>query len=66
MNDKNFYKLKDVANIFGVSTTSVRNWIIQGKLKAIITPGGHRRIPKHELDFFLKKYPVSEKGILKE
>jgi excisionase family DNA binding protein len=65
MIDKDLYKLKEVAGIFGVGTASVRNWIDRGKLKALFTPGGHRRVPKSELDIFLKKYPVSENSIEK-
>jgi excisionase family DNA binding protein len=48
--------LKDVAGYFGVSTGSVRNWIRSGKLVAILTPGGHRRIRRTDFEIFLKKY----------
>ena len=51
-----FYQLKDIAAYFGVTTGSVRNWVKTGKLNAIFTPGGHRRIPKKDLEEFLKKY----------
>jgi len=34
-----------VAKIFKVSTETVRQWIKKGKLRAIRTLGGHRRIP---------------------
>ena len=57
MIDKNFYRLKEVANIFGASPASVRNWISQGKLRAVLTPGGHRRITKIALLAFLESYP---------
>jgi excisionase family DNA binding protein len=56
MAHKDFLMLKDVAGYFGVSTGSVRNWIRDGKLKAILTPGGHRRIRKNDFEEFLKKY----------
>lgn len=59
MIDKNFYKLKEVANIFSVNPASVRNWINQGKLKAVLTPGGHRRIRRSALLDLLEKYPVT-------
>jgi len=34
-----------VAKIFKVSTETIRKWIKKGKLRAIRTLGGHRRIP---------------------
>jgi excisionase family DNA binding protein len=41
---------REVADILRVSQNSVKNWIYQGKIKAIKTPGGDWRIPK---DVFL-------------
>jgi excisionase family DNA binding protein len=52
-----FIRLGEVARHFGVSNAAVRIWIKQGKLKAIITPGGHRRIRKEDFKKFIKKYP---------
>ena len=34
-----------VAKIFGVSSNTVLNWIKEGKLDAVKTPGGHYRVP---------------------
>lgn len=56
MDNNNFYKLAEAAKIFDVSTAAVRYWINQGKLKAILTPGGHRRIKKSDFKVFEKKY----------
>jgi excisionase family DNA binding protein len=56
MKNKEFLMLKEAAAYFGVSTGSVRNWIREGKLRAILTPGGHRRIRKSDFEEFLKKY----------
>ena len=56
MAQKEFLMLKDVAAYFGVSTGSVRNWIREGKLQAILTPGGHRRVKRDDFDEFVKKY----------
>jgi len=38
-----------------VSPFTIRNWIEAGVLPAYKTPGGHRRILKHDLDEFLKR-----------
>lgn len=40
----------DVAQLFGVSVATVRNWDRDGKLIAIRTPGGHRRFLRADLD----------------
>ena len=46
----------EVARLCGVFHTTVINWVNKGKLKARVTPGGHRRIPLSELVPFMKKY----------
>lgn len=56
MEPKELLMLKDVAAYFGVSTGSVRNWIREGKLRAILTPGGHRRIRRNDFDEFISRY----------
>src|ERR1700743_899353 len=39
----------------GISYPTVKQWIYQGKIKAVKTPGGHYRIPEAELDGLLHK-----------
>jgi excisionase family DNA binding protein len=52
MNEKIFTP-KELANIFGVTTQTLKEWENEGKIKATKTPGGHRRYihsvidPKH-------------------
>jgi excisionase family DNA binding protein len=48
----------EVARLCGVFHTTVINWVNKGKLKARVTPGGHRRIPISELVVFMKKYDM--------
>jgi excisionase family DNA binding protein len=48
----------EVARLCGVFHTTVINWVNKGKLKARVTPGGHRRIPITELVPFMKKYDM--------
>ncbi len=48
----------EVARLCGVFHTTVINWVNKGKLKARVTPGGHRRIPLSELVIFMKKYEM--------
>lgn len=43
-----------VARLLGVHPGTVTRWVEEGRLKAIRTPGGHRRIARSELDRFLE------------
>lgn len=45
-----------VANEMRVTINTVKRWILEGKLKAIITPGGHYRIKDSEFQDFVKRY----------
>jgi excisionase family DNA binding protein len=47
-----------VARICGVFHTSVINWVNKGKLKAHLTPGGHRRIKLPDLLEFMHKFEM--------
>lgn len=39
-----------VADLYGVSTQTIRNWCRQGMFKVIRTPGGHRRFVLDEIE----------------
>jgi len=45
-----FYTPRDAAQVLGISYSSLKQWIYQGKLKSIQTAGGHHRIPEPEVD----------------
>jgi molybdopterin-binding protein len=51
---------RDAAQVLGISYASLKQWIYQGKLKSVRTPGGHHRIPESEIDRVLPH--VSVKG----
>lgn len=42
-----------IADMLGVSSQTIANWIDQGRLKASRTPGGHRRVARQDLMAFL-------------
>ncbi|HZS48030.1 MAG TPA: TOBE domain-containing protein [Blastocatellia bacterium] len=44
------YRLNDAAKLMSVSFPTLKQWIYQGKLKSVKTPGGHHRIPRSEVD----------------
>jgi len=48
----------EVGKICGVFHTTVINWVNKGKLKARVTPGGHRRIEIDDLVEFMRKYDM--------
>jgi molybdopterin-binding protein len=50
---------RDAAQVLGISYSSLKQWIYQGKLKTVQTPGGHHRIPESEIDRFLPRVTVS-------
>lgn len=45
---------KDLALVIGVSESSLKRWVDEGKLAAARTAGGHRRIPIHEAVRFIR------------
>ena len=53
------YTPRDAAQVLGISYASLKQWIYQGKLKSVQTPGGHHRIPESEIDRLLPRAAVS-------
>lgn len=40
--------------MLGISYPTIKNWILNGKLKTVLTPGGHHRLTAASLKPFLK------------
>ena len=53
---KEFYTTSEIAKILHVAVGSVINWVDDNEINAIVTPGGHRKIPYKELIRFLKSH----------
>jgi molybdopterin-binding protein len=54
---------REAARLLGVSYATVKQWILNGKLKTVQTPGGHHRLSEATLKPFLAKdkmKPVAE------
>jgi len=51
-----YYTTFKISRMCDVNPTTVQNWIKEKKLRAFQTPGGHRRVARDDLIFFLKKY----------
>lgn len=43
-------KLREAARILNISYPTLKQWIYQGKVRSIKTPGGHHRITRSEID----------------
>ena len=50
------YTTFQIADICGVRPTTIIKWVNQKKIRAYVTPGGHRRIRHSDLMSFLREY----------
>ena len=50
---QNLLSIGQACKLLGVSETTLRNWTDEGKIKAFVTPGGHRRYVESELKDFI-------------
>jgi len=48
--------ISEASQILGVSETALRQWTDEGKIKAFVTPGGHRRYSRVELKRFMSSH----------
>jgi len=49
--------ISEASQMLGVSEAALRQWTDEGKIKAFITPGGHRRYSRVELKKFMGSHP---------
>ena len=57
MEQETLVNINEASRILGVSETALRQWTDEGKIKAFITPGGHRRYSRAELKKFMSSHP---------
>lgn len=50
------YQVSDVARLFGVSDTTIRNWVGKGKLKCRRLPSGVRVFEEEDVNRAYQKY----------
>jgi excisionase family DNA binding protein len=48
--------ISEASLLLGVSEPTLRQWTDEGSIKAFVTPGGHRRYSKKELEAFLSSH----------
>jgi excisionase family DNA binding protein len=56
MSRKSFLTTFEISQICEVNPTTVQNWVKGKKLKAHVTPGGHRRVRREDLISFMKDF----------
>jgi excisionase family DNA binding protein len=57
--DDDLLRPREVAELFGVRTTTIARWAREGALIAVTTPGGHRRYRRSEIIAALEQTPDS-------
>ena len=57
MVEERLISISEASRFLGVSEAALRQWTDEGKIKAFITPGGHRRYSKAELKRFIGPQP---------
>lgn len=53
---RTFFTTFEIGEICEVNPTTVQNWVKEKKLKAYVTPGGHRRVRKEDLKAFMNEF----------
>ena len=61
-----FYSIGEASKKLGVTIKTIREWDKLGKIRTVKTPGGHRRIPKEEIDKIIgaKNYISKKKAVI--
>ena len=62
-----FYSIPAAAKMCGVSRATMWNWVKSGKVAAFVTPGGHSRIRREEMELLLEAngFARNEKAVQK-
>ena len=56
MDQEPLISIGEASQLLGVSETALRQWTDEGKIKAFITPGGHRRYARAELKKLMRSH----------
>ncbi len=53
---RSFFTTFEISQICEVNPTTVQNWVKEKKLKAYLTPGGHRRVKREDFVAFMREF----------
>ena len=56
MSRRSFLTTFEISQICEVNPTTVQNWVKEKKLKAYLTPGGHRRVRREDFVAFMREF----------
>ncbi len=56
VDEESLVSISEASRVLGVSEPALRQWTDEGKIKAFITPGGHRRYSRAELKNFMSSH----------
>lgn len=60
-NEIRFFTVQEIADLLGVSQSSIQRWADSNKLQCEICEGGNRRFSEKHLQEFSEKYNISMK-----
>lgn len=66
VDEKDYLTPGEVSDILMVSPAAVRRWAAEGGLKALTTPGGHRRFRPADVEEFANQRNIKVKGLKSE
>lgn len=55
-----FLSVSKASEVLGISEATLRHWTDGGRIKAFVTPGGHRRYSTHELERFTTAHRTTQ------
>ena len=51
---KKFFSTTEIAELLEVNRYTVSLWVDRGSMKALVTPGGHKKVPREEVARFIQ------------
>lgn len=58
-NNASFFTIPQAAKLFGVDRRTLYRWAKSGKINSMVTPGGHHRIARKEVERLLAQFQSS-------
>ena len=59
MSDDQYYSLSEASRMLGVHSTTLRRWADTGAIPVYVTPGGHRRFARSDIEALVERRPLN-------